>query len=291
MKKQFITLDTQEGYRYYDSPWAKYIHIKGIEFSNCSDDFKLKSFYVTANGINIINITDMDFFNFSKVITKNDNEIYFDFEKLNMLRYIEDTGVFKIETYICYEGDCKNNCKIVQTAIIQSRLLSRNWYNINEFYFLTSNEYKNNDIIKINTVNSLMNGIVVSGINYDNINFINVKNNTNQKDKYYFSNTYYKNEWKNLLNYTFYKLDDNTIYIPFSKYKNMSDSPEWNSDACNGKLIMDIELQFDLDDDDKLLNTYDLKFGMYVYNKLIENTKEYVRDMAINKLSNTLKED
>ena len=39
------------------------------------------------------------------------------------------------------------------------------------------------------------------------------------------------------------------------------------------------------------LNTYDLKFGMYVYNKLIENTKEYIRDMSIDKISNTLKKD
>jgi len=290
MNNKYFTLDTEEGYKYYDSPSALFTRIKGIKFFNCTDDFSIKSFLVIANGDTLINISDMNFFKFENTITKENDEVYFDFEKLNMLNYIEDTGLFKIEVYIYFDGDCKNN-KIYYNNTLQLRQSSKNWHNMNEFYYLTSNEYKNNDIININTQHSLMNGIVVSGIDYDIINFINVKYNTECEEKYRFSEIYYKNKWINMLEYNFYKLDDNTIYIPFTKYKNMSDSPDWNGDTVNGKWIWNIELQFDLDDDGKLLNTYDLKFGMYVYNELIKVTKKWVRTMSIDTISNVLKEE
>ena len=290
MNNKYFTLDTVEGYKYYDSPRALFIHIRGIKFFNCTDNFSIKSFSVSANGIPLINISNMDFFKFNNIITKENDDIYFNFEKLNMLNYIEDTGLYKIEVYIYFYGDCKNN-KIYYNNTIQLRHLSKNWHNMNEFYYLTYNGYKNNDIINIDTQNSLMNGIVVSGIDYDIINSINVKYNTKCEEKYRFSEIYYKNKWINMLEYNFYKLDDNTIYIPFTKYKNLSDSPDWNCDTVNGKSIWNIELQFDLDDDDKLLNTYDLKFGMYVYNELIKITKKWVRTMSINTISNVLKEE
>lgn len=288
MKERCFDLDTTEGYKYYDSPWALYTRIKGIRFFNCTDDFSIKSFSVIANGDTLLNITDMDFLKFSNIITKENDDIYFDFEKLNMLKYIEDTGLFKIVVYVNFEGDCKNDM-IYFNNTIQLRHLSRSWYDMNEFYYLKSNGYKNNDIINIDTQNSLMNGIVVSGIDYDIINSINVKYNTKCEceEQYRFSDIYYKNKLINLFNYNFYKLDDSTIYIPFSRFKNMCN---WNSDTYNGKWIWDIELQFDLDDDGKLLNTYDLKFGMYVYNELIKVTKKWVRTMSID-ISNVLKED
>jgi hypothetical protein len=248
-----------------------YFYMDKIIFLDCDDKFKLISIKVTFSDNVIMCIDDPDFFKFTNFKEIIGNSIHYNISILKILPWLIDYGYDDIKFIFNYIGNmrkyrCQPLVELPFTKTIYPRMCMRKCVEdhlyrklkINEFKLLNYYNYKNLDTINININNCKMNGVILQGIDYDNINHIFVTYNNNQKK-------YIKN--LSLLNKKMVKLDYNTIYIPFNNSKWYKTKSRIN--------IKNIKIQFDLVDIQK---TYNVKIGLYVYNFIAKKT----RHLAIN---------
>jgi hypothetical protein len=238
------------------------VFINGIKCYNCSDDFKLLSLKIISSDNTVIyNVPNMDFFNFKQhKYKKDDGYIYYSLLDINIHKYLEiDYSPYRV--VINYIGS--SNIRLDTNNHLGKNFLHSK--KLNDFHYLEYNNYKNNDTIDINFDNSYSKGIIISDINYNNINNISVQLNNS-------CYIYVKNKLSNLFKKTYHKLDNNTIYIPFV-YSN------WNSNVSKSEKIQNIKIKFNLNNN----NTYFLKLGTFIYNELINDVfKKYDKNISIN---------
>lgn len=242
-----------------------YFYMDKIIFLDCDSNFKLISIKVIFSDNVIMCIDDPEFFKFTNFKEVIGNAINYNISILKILPWLIDYGYDDIKFIFNYTGYVKKYICVPLVKLSYDRRRAVTFYDplyqklkINEFKLLNYYNYKNHDTMNININNRKMNGVILQGIDYDNINHIFVTYNNNQKK-------YIKK--LSLLNKKMVKLDDNTIYIPF----NMSKMHK----AKSGINIKNIKIQFDLIDIQK---TYNVKIGLYVYNYIAKKTRHLAID-------------
>lgn len=269
----FIALAAANFYRTIPVIKYRFIKFTGLLFKNCSEDFKLLSVKLFVNASTIINLSNNDL-EFLQKITNIENKQgdnkYFDLSSLNKIGYILDKN-FKINVVIQYSG------KITRYEVIYNELFSsfKQSNTLNDFKLLNKINYKNNDVmcVKIGK-KQRTNGLIISGINKNLINNINISyDNVNFHNYITYENTF-KNKLTNIFKNRFDVLADDTVYIPLKK------KSKWNSNSKEGKKIRDgkIYVKFDLNDtsNNNTFNNYkenkklyNLQVGAFLYNYLV----------------------
>jgi len=234
---------------------------------NCNEDFKITKVELCMNGM-IVQEFDISFLNWMDIeetIVQEDmvHKLY-NLEKTELSFYInafrEPLKYYRSYIRIYTSGKCDNiilkNILIFRNYIHNSNahkdyqklynlLNADNIMNINQLLTTEINNYKNNTEIVFNTSKILVNGIIIKGIYYNDIESI-IMNNTRLKYK---------------------KLDNDTIYCYFNKNKITKIN-------TNSRLIKNFTLVIKMIDID-IINK--IIFGFYTKNNLVdEMTLKYL---------------
>lgn len=227
---------------------------------NCNEDFKITKVELCMNGMVIQNF-DINFLNWMDIeetIVQEDmiHKLY-NLEKTELSFYInafrEPLKYYRSCIRIYTSGNCNNiilkNIIIFRNNIHKSNahkdyqklynlLEADNNMNINQLLTSEINNYKNNTEIVFNTSKILVNGIIIKGLYYNDIESITM-NNIKLKYK---------------------KLNNNTIYCYFNKNK-------ITKVKLDSKLIKNFTLVIKMIDIN-IINK--ITFGFYTNNKLVD---------------------
>jgi hypothetical protein len=281
----FVALAVVNWYR--TIPVLKYRNIKvaGLIFENCSEDFKLLSVKLFVNASPIFNLStnDLEFLQkITNIVNNQGNNKYFDLSSLNLIGYILDKD-FKINIVIQYSGYHTGGEVKYYDFFTQHEPPNT----MNDFKLLPKLNYKNNDVICVKIgKKQKTNGLIISGINKNLINNINISYDNINFHKYITYENTFKNKVRNIFKNRFDVLADDTVYIPLNK------NSKWNSYSEKGKKIRDgkIYVKFDLNDstnnntfnNKKNNKTYNLQVGAFLYNYLVNNcAPNYIHNFAV----------